>query len=353
MKELQSLDLSSNAFAGEISTSTYYNSPLKSLHLSNNNFTGCFPAALKNFRSLVVLDIGNNKISGEIPFWIGESNPLLMILQLRSNLFSGSIPWQISQLSQLQLLDLAENNFAGPIPRGLVNLSSMISPSMVRPKIEIPKFYLGLQSYYIDIIWKGRDHTFQGRNVLLAGIDLSSNSLSGEIPRGLANLRGLQFINMSRNYLSGGIPKNIGDLTFLESLDLSLNKLSGPIPPSISNLMFLNTLNISNNHLSGEIPAGNQLQTRDDPSIYSSNLGLCGFPLSIPCISASPSTTALPRAKEHHLGLKTIRYSVIAGVTFGFSVWFGALFFCKRWRFTFFSCIDAMLQKVVSKKKHI
>jgi Leucine-rich repeat (LRR) protein len=236
--------------------------------LSNNNFTGCFPPAFKNFKNLIVLDIGNNKISGEIPFWIAESNSLLRILRLRSNLFHGSIPWQLSQLSQLELLDLAENNFIGSIPEGFTNLASMIRPSMVRPKIEVTIPGLGVYSYYIDIIWKGQQHSFHGTSALVTGIDLSSNLLSGEVPSELAHLRGLQYLNMSRNHLSGVIPKVIGNLKKLESLDLSWNKLSGPIPPSISTLMFLNTINLSNNLLSGDIHTGSQLQTLNDPSIY-------------------------------------------------------------------------------------
>uniref|UniRef100_A0ACD5YNJ5 Uncharacterized protein n=1 Tax=Avena sativa TaxID=4498 RepID=A0ACD5YNJ5_AVESA len=350
MKALQSLDLSNNAFSEEVPTSSYYSSSLRSLHLSNNNFTGCFPPAFKNFKSLIVLDVRNNKISGEIPFWIAEMNSLLRILQLRSNMFNGIIPWQLSELSQLQLLDLAENNFIGSIPKGFTNLSSMIRLSKVRPKIEVTIPALDGYSYYIDIIWKGQDHAFHGTRTLVTGIDLSSNSLSGKIPSELAHLRGLQFLNMSRNNLSGGIPRLIGNLKKLESLDLSWNKLSGPIPPSISNLTFLNTLNLSNNILSGEIPTGSQLQTLNDPSIYSNNLGLCGPPLSIACTNNSSIVTPVDGAKEHHQDL-WLYYSVIAGVVFGFWVWFGALFFCKILRFAFISCIDALYQQLMQKMK--
>jgi hypothetical protein len=184
----------------------------------------------------------------------------------------------------------------------------------------------------------------------VTGIDLSSNSLSGEIPSELAHLRGLQYLNMSRNYLSGGIPKIIGNLQKLESLDLSWNKLTGPIPASISNLMFLNTLNLSNNLLSGEIPTGSQLQTLNDPSIYCNNQGLCGPPLSIACTNNSCIATPVGGAKEHHQDL-WLYYSVIAGVVFGFWIWFGVLFVCKIWRFAFFRCIDAQHQKFMQKMK--
>ncbi|KAF7105304.1 hypothetical protein CFC21_106129 [Triticum aestivum] len=159
----------------------------------------------------------------------------------------------------------------------------------------------------------------------------------------------MQFLNISRNNLSGSIPKDIGNLKLLESLDLSWNKLSGHIPPSVSNLTSLTALNLSNNLLSGDIPTGSQLQTLEDPSIYGNNLGLCGPPLSIPCTNNSSSTEAVDGDHEHET--VWLYYSVIAGTVFGFWVWFGALFFCKIWRFALFNRIDAMQRIVVHKMK--
>jgi hypothetical protein len=206
----------------------------------------------------------------------------------------------------------------------------------------------------MDIVWKGRDYTFKRISVMLiAGVDLSSNSLSGEIPAELLNLGAIRYLNLSRNNLSGAIPSNIGNLKDVESLDLSWNKLSGHIPPSISHLMFLSSLNLSNNLLSGEIPTGNQLQTLNDPSIYSTNLRLCGVLLSISCKNDSSSSTTLDGAKEdqHELETLWLYYSVIAGTVFGFWIWFGALFFCKIWRVVFFGCIDALHEKCILNMK--
>ncbi|XBH61800.1 hypothetical protein VPH35_116184 [Triticum aestivum] len=312
LRDLQFLDLSSNAFAGVVPTSANCNSSLSLLHLSNNKFTGCFPAVLKNFKSLVILDLGNNKMSSALPQWIGESNPLLRILRLRSNMFHGSIPSSITE------------NF--------INFPSMSQASMVQP---VTTTYIVLGPFRfpgdgsIDILWKRREYTFKEKGAFVTGIDLSGN------------------------YLSGSIPENIGNLKLLESLDLSWNKLSGPIPVTMSDLMFLSSLNLSNNRLSGEIPTGSQLQTLEDPSIYSNNLGLCGPPLSIPCTNNSDTTTPADGAKEHHHELETLwlYYSVIAGTVFSFWVWCAALFFCKIWRFAFFSCIDALYQKFILKMK--
>ncbi|PNT65945.1 hypothetical protein BRADI_3g04681v3 [Brachypodium distachyon] len=366
---LSYMDLSSNAFAGQVPTSTNLISSraLSSLvyvHLSNNNFTGYFPPAINNLQNLMSLDLGDNKFSGKIPSWIGVGLPLLRMLRLRSNMFHGSLPLEVSQLSHLQLLDLAENNLTGSIPMSFGNFPYMEEmPEMyISTNISIGSFYdetygfdgmVYSQNGQMDIIWKGRDYTFSTSIMLLTGIDLSSNSLSGEIPAELLNLRVLRFLNLSRNNLSGGIPNNIGNLKDMESLDLSWNKLTGPIPSSISQLMFLSTLNVSNNLLFGEIPRGNQLQTLNDPSIYSNNLGLCGPPLSMPCKNDSSCTRVLDGANEQHHELETmwLYYSVIAGMVFGFWLWFGALFFWKIWRISFFGCIDAMQHNVLQRMK--
>jgi hypothetical protein len=236
-------------------------------------------------------------------------------------MFHGSIPWEVSQLSHLQLLDLAENNLTDSIPASLSNFTyfETMLDIYARDQSGDRTYMLNRMAHSYDghtqVDWKGRYYTFNTEISLMIGIDLSSNSLFGEIPSELMNLEALRFLNLSRNKFSGPIPVSIGNLKDVESIDLSWNKLSGPIPSSISHLKFLSSLNVFNNLLSGEIPTGNQLQTFDDPYIYSNNLGLCGVPLSTPCKNDSTSTTALGGAKEDHHQLETLwlYYSVIAG----------------------------------------
>lgn len=157
---------------------------------------------------------------------------------------------------------------------------------------------------------------------------------------------------MSRNDLLGSIPEEIGSLQLLESLDLSWNKLSGVLPPSLLDLSSLSELNLSNNDLWGEIPTGSQLQTLVDPSIYSNNWGLCGFPLSIACSNGSSSAHTLDERTEEHKEVVWLCYSVILGIVFDFWVWFGAQFFLEPWRFLFFHVVDRVESKIMQKMLH-
>ena len=62
-------------------------------------------------------------------------------------------------------------------------------------------------------------------------LDLSDNSLSGEIPPDLASLSNLEVLYLNNNSLTGEIPSALSDLSHLERLYLNGNSLTGEIPP--------------------------------------------------------------------------------------------------------------------------
>ena len=84
--------------------------------------------------------------------------------------------------------------------------------------------------------WKGKEYEYENPIRLLRIIDLSSNSLIGEIPKELTYLVELVQLNQSRNNLIGAIPEKIGNLRNLESLDLSHNNFSGKIPMDLAQI---------------------------------------------------------------------------------------------------------------------
>ncbi|XP_058083177.1 receptor-like protein EIX2 [Magnolia sinica] len=343
--EIQVVDLSNNHLNGVIPSSVAFLLKLRSLHLGNNSLSGELPLSLKNCTSLVTLDLGNNAFSGNIPSWIGESLSSLQILRLRSNMFHGFIPWQLSNLSLLQVLDLAVNNLSGKIPRSLCHLNAMTGELLfaVAPMFSPSVRY----EENIDLTMKGRELKYTKILDLVVSLDLSSNSLSGEIPKELTNLRRLVGLNLSGNHLTGRIPEEIGELRSLESLDMSRNQLSGAIPPSMSALTSLSHLNLSNNKLSGRIPSGNQLQTLIDPSIYSGNDELCGFPLA-KCGKDEAAVDPVPGGGDKDdLEMVWFYTSMGPGFVVGFWGFCGVLIFNKTGRTAYFRFFDDMKDKLL------
>uniref|UniRef100_A0ACD5XEM4 Uncharacterized protein n=1 Tax=Avena sativa TaxID=4498 RepID=A0ACD5XEM4_AVESA len=202
-----------------------------------------------------------------------------------------------------------------------------------------------MQQVQIQIVWKNMDYVYGFMIAAMAGIDLSGNSLSREIPNGLTTLVGLMYLNLSGNYLSGCIPEDIGNLVLLESLDLSRNQLSGEIPPSFAGLKSISSLNLSSNSLSGRIPTGNQLRTLVDLSIYSNNSGLCDFPLE-DCVS-SPTSTQNDMSQAKDREALWVYCFVAAGFVFGFLLYWGMFFFrVETWRCAFYQHVDKLQWKV-------
>ncbi|XP_037407846.1 MDIS1-interacting receptor like kinase 2-like [Triticum dicoccoides] len=269
---------------------------------------------LCNRTNLGFLDLSNNVLHGGFSkcFW---DLPNLQFLDLSSNSFSGVVPFSRTCQERLKFLLLANNNFTGTFPLGLKRCKKLA---------------------VLDL----GDNDFSD----MAGIDLSGNSLSQEIPNGFTTLLGLRYLNLSGNHLSGCIPEDIGNLVLLESLDLSRNQLRGEIPRGFADLKSISNLNLSTNMLSGRIPMGDQLRTLDDPSIYSNNLGLCGFPLE-DCVSSSTPTQPETSLDEDREALWFYCF-VAAGFISGFWLYLGFLFRSETWRYSFYQYVDNMQAKV-------
>ncbi|CAL9016371.1 unnamed protein product, partial [Prunus brigantina] len=246
---------------------------LRKLDLRGNSFSGAFPLELGRLKSLEHLDLSFNALEGQIPKLAGNFCKL-KILNLASNKFDGGIQDLLSGLTSclntnlesldlssnmlqreplcnlgyLHILDLAHNNFSGTIPKCLNHLSALTHGNSSA---------YDLYSYYDQqtSVVKVTELEYQRQTLMLVkSIDLSSNSLEGEIPEEICSLLLLHSLNLSENQLNGNIPSNIGSLQLLEVLDLSRNRLSGWIPQSLSSSTFLSHLNLSYNNLTGRIP---------------------------------------------------------------------------------------------------
>ncbi|KAF8020709.1 hypothetical protein BT93_G1212 [Corymbia citriodora subsp. variegata] len=272
---LEWISLGDNKLNGQIPDSLCHLKRLGVLSLRENGLNGVFPKCLLKL-DLVNLDLSDNQFTGRVPLF-GQHARSFRTINLERNHFTGNIPLQLCHLVNLQYLNLAHNNLFGGIPRCFNNFSHMWANSTFTP---YGRFPLG---FSVMVKIKGMSLEFTTTLRYLFSIDLSSNALDGQIPKGLTRLARLQNLNLSQNKLIGEIPSDIGNLRDLESLDLSNNKLSGEIPPSISNLDSLSCLDLSFNNLFGPIPLGNHLSTLDDQFVYRGNDGLCGAPLLKVC----------------------------------------------------------------------
>ncbi|KAJ7965151.1 Leucine-rich receptor-like kinase family protein [Quillaja saponaria] len=163
MQNLQILDLSDNAFSGEITSVIGVLSSLQFLNFSRNSLSGPIPGTIGELKALSNLDLSENQLNGSIPLEIGGAISLKE-LRLEKNFLVGKIPTSIENCSSLSTLDISENRLNGPIPASMAKLTN------------------------------------------LQIVDLSFNNLTGNLPRQLANLPNLVSFNMSHNNLQGELP---------------------------------------------------------------------------------------------------------------------------------------------------
>ncbi|XP_021821645.1 LRR receptor-like serine/threonine-protein kinase GSO1, partial [Prunus avium] len=288
LENLVFLGLCGNGFFGKIPTTLGNLYSLETLKFKHNRFVGELPSSLMNCKHLKVIDAAENQLSGLIPGWLGFELPKLVILILRSNRFYGRIPLQLCNLTHVHILDLSIN-ISGTMPKCLSNLTALVDKR--HSILTITHHYASdfgngiLSESYDDaatLIWKGIMSEYKSTLGLVKSFHLSSNQLTGEIPKEIIHLGGLVSLNLSRNHLIGQINPDIGKLELLQSLDLSRNQIDGRIPTSLFQIYGLGDLDLSNNNLSGNIPMGSQLQNFD-PSAFAENPLLCGLPLQRMC----------------------------------------------------------------------
>ncbi|CDP19288.1 unnamed protein product [Coffea canephora] len=326
LNRLAELRLFQNNLSGPIPSAIGNLIPLRFLHLNQNNFSGAIPKSLGNLTNLIELHLFDNQLSGSVPKELANLKFLTIMAmsqnQLNDNQFSGTIPQELGNLNKLVVLELGHNQFFGPLPkllcqsgmlqnitvsgnmltgptpRSFKNCSSLLrarfegnpfhttqilslsieanSPTAlgIPPEIgnltqlhalnlslnslsgEIPRA-VGELAYMLRLDLHHNQLTGsipQELGVLMEYLDLSTNSLSGTLPENLGGMKRLFHMNLSNNIFSQRIPFQIGDLTQLSELDLSQNFFTGEIPSEFQSLQSLGTLDLSQNNLSGLIP---------------------------------------------------------------------------------------------------
>ncbi|KAL6343099.1 hypothetical protein AAG906_018936 [Vitis piasezkii] len=239
----------------------------------------------------LLIDLSDNQISGNLS-GVQLNNTYI---DLSSNCFMGELPRLSPQVS---VLKMANNSFSGPISPFLCQkLNGKSNLEM----LDMSTNSLSGELSHCWTYWQSLTH-----------LNLGNNNLSGKIPDSMGSLFELEALHLHNNRLSGDIPPSLRNckslglldlgaldyenlmlvikgkeseygsiLKFVRSIDLS-KTISGEIPQSMKNLSFLSHLNLSYNNFSGRIPSGTQLQSFDAIS-YIGNAELCGAPLTKNC----------------------------------------------------------------------
>ena len=163
---------------------------LTSLGLRSCGLNGTFPEKVSQILTLQTIDLSYNELlQGSLPEFL--PNGSLRSLLLSGTKFSGALPDSIGNLAMLSRIDISSCNFKGSIPNSMGNLTQLV--------------YL----------------------------DMSFNNFTGPIPS-FSMAKNLTDINLSHNDLTGKIHSlNWKDLLKLINLDLSNNSLEGNIPYSL------------------------------------------------------------------------------------------------------------------------
>ncbi|KAG6660881.1 probable inactive receptor kinase At5g10020 [Carya illinoinensis] len=260
LRNVESVDFSYNRFYGGLSMGSENISSLantvRSLNLSHNELNGEFfkSEVIGLLRNLEVLDLGYNRISGELPS-LG-SLPNLRVLRLGGNQLFGSIPEQLLKSSvPLEELDLSGNGFTGPVLG--INSTTLHSLNLSSNGLSgsLPDFVRSCRIMDLsENSISGNISIMQNWETMLQVLDLSSNELSGSIPNLTSQFDSITTLTLRNNSLVGTLPSMLGTYGSLSSVDLSLNRLSGPIPGSFFTSVTLTSLNLSGNNFSGKIP---------------------------------------------------------------------------------------------------
>nr|BAD19219.1 putative protein kinase Xa21 D, receptor type [Oryza sativa Japonica Group]BAD19603.1 putative protein kinase Xa21 D, receptor type [Oryza sativa Japonica Group] len=249
LPNLQFLSLARNMFEGHIPTSLINASGLWLIDLTNNNFYGQVPSYLSELANLSDLYLaGNHLEASDNEKWLHAfaNCTLLQALNLARNQIKGDIPSSIGNLStNLQYLNLGVNHFVGVVPPSIGNLHGLTSLWLSKNNL------IGTIEEWVGKL-RNLELLYLQENNFTGSIPSSiGNSLDGQIPANLGNLRQLDRLNFSYNNLHGSIPYNVGKLRNLVQLDLSHNNLDGNIPSSFIKLQKLKHLDLSDNNFQG------------------------------------------------------------------------------------------------------
>ncbi|MBA0622828.1 hypothetical protein Godav_008331 [Gossypium davidsonii] len=294
---LSELDLSLNQLEGPVGSIT--STTLKKLNISSNKLSGFLPYRIGH---CAVIDLSNNLLSGDLSRIQGWGN-YVEVIELSSNSLTGTLPDKTSEFLRLTAFKVCNNSLQGVLPSILATYPELkivdLSVNRLNGSL-LPSFFMSTK---------------------LTDLNLSGNNFTGSIPlQDIKNLPSvssagnlsLLTLDLSHNSLTGNLPPEIAKFHNLEILNLSDNKLEGSIPDGLPNE--LKGFNVSLNNFSGAIP--NNLRGFPDSSFHPGNslLKFGSFPLS-------PKGSSDLNLKPHRSQIKPVtRIILIVGLVGGAAI---------------------------------
>ncbi|KAF5468531.1 hypothetical protein F2P56_012675 [Juglans regia] len=165
------------------------------------------------------------------------------------------------EIGGLERLNISRNRLVGPLPtfQGFVGLKFLdLSFNSLNGNISLQlDGLIALKSLNLSgNKFNGLIPTNLGKAMVLEQLELSVNGFEGGIPDQIMGYQNLTLIDFGENKLSGPVPDRIKDLSKLEVLILSSNKFSGQIPAAISNIRTLSRFAANQNNFKGTVPSG-------------------------------------------------------------------------------------------------
>ncbi|CAL9088904.1 unnamed protein product, partial [Musa acuminata var. zebrina] len=214
-----------------------------------------------NLTSLVKLDLsGYSNLNTTILRWLSHASSLAYLdLSSCSGIDIESLQVTLGALSNLKALNLLDNRLEGEIFGMKMNVSSRLKHldlswnSLSGDIGQILRSIGSLEYLALDYNKFNGDILEMVKNTP-SSLQYLRNKISGQIPEIIGNLTNLKRLDLSYNNIIGGIPMTFADLINLQILILEENKISGQIPETIGNLQSIRCLDLSDNFFSGQIP---------------------------------------------------------------------------------------------------
>ncbi|XP_047949524.1 receptor-like protein 2 [Salvia hispanica] len=323
LQHLQTLDLGNNTFSGNIPGTLCLCKSITAIRLAYNQLSGEVPPCMASLKYLKQISLTENHLSNVV----GALNTLkhcqdLAVLLLARCFHDERMPnddlLHLDTFKNLQFLSLGGCKLKGPIPAWVGSMPSLYVLNLTQNSLtgEIPREITQLPALISDNSSTDMSHLvlpFLYDNLqynqlfnLPRSLKLGSNSLSGRIPTEIGQLKLLQVLELSNNNLRGSIPEQLSNLINVEKLDMSGNDLTGEIPKSLTKLHFLSAFSVADNDLEGEIPKGGQFETFGIGA-FEGNTKLCGDVIHRSCGGAVVINRARPDA-ENDGGSRSIWY---------------------------------------------